>query len=190
MNGLEVRFATILSRGWWRLLLRGLAAIAFGVLTWLRPGISLAALILLFGVYSLADGFLDVWTAIAEQNEEEHWWVLLLGGLLGIGVGLMALFTPGLTAFVLRVYTAIWALARGLLEIMAAIRLRKEIRGEWLLILGGLTSLGFGALLMAHPGAGALAVLWLIAAYAVVFGILLVMLAFKARSFGQRLVPM
>ena len=186
MTGIETRFADILSRGWWRLLLRGLAAITFGLLTLLRPGISLAALVLLFGAYALVDGVLDIWNAIAGRKENDHWWVLLLGGLLGIVVGYITLTTPGITALALLFYIAIWAVARGVLQIVAAIRLRKEIEGEWLLVLGGLASVLFGVLLIARPGAGALAVLWLIGVYALVFGIITVALAFKARSFGQR----
>ena len=181
------KLATILSRNWWVLLLRGIVAIAFGVLTWFQPGISLASLVLLFGVYSMADGILGTWTAIAGRKERDHWWVLLLEGLVGIGVGLLTLFAPGVTALALLFYIAIWAIATGVLEIVAAIRLRKEIEGEWLLVLGGLASVVFGVLLMARPGVGVLAVLWLVAAYAVVFGVLLVILAFKARSFGRQL---
>jgi uncharacterized membrane protein HdeD (DUF308 family) len=187
MYGIEQGFATILSRNWWLLLLRGLAAIAFGILTWVQPGLSLAALVLLFGAYSLADGILDTWHAIAGRKEHEHWWVLLLAGLVGIGVGIITLTTPALTAVALLFYIAIWAIARGVLEIVAAIRLRKEIEGEWLLILGGIASVAFGTLLMARPGVGILTLLWLIAAYAVGIGILFVVLAFKARSFGAQL---
>jgi uncharacterized membrane protein HdeD (DUF308 family) len=182
MNIAENRLATILSRSWWVLLLRGLVAIAFGALAWLQPGISLAALVLLFGVYSMADGILGVWTAIAGRREHEHWWVLLLGGLLGIGVGILTFLAPGVTALALVLYIAVWAIATGVLQIVAAIRLRKEIQGEWLLILGGLASLVFGVLLMARPGAGAVSLLWLIGAYAIVFGVLLVLLAFKVRT--------
>lgn len=183
MNVVEKRLATILSRNWWVLLVRGLVAIAFGVLVWYQPGISLAALVLLFGAYALADGALGVWTAIAERKEREHWVLLLLGGLLGIGVGILTFSVPGLTALALVFYIAIWAVGTGVLEIVAAIRLRKEIEGEWLLILSGLVSVVFGVILMAQPGVGALAVLWLIATYAIIFGILLVILAFRARSF-------
>ncbi len=186
MTGVETRFADILSRGWWLLLLRGLAAIAFGLLTFFRPGISLAALVLVFGVYALVDGVLDVWNAIAGRKDNDHWWVLLIGGLLGIVVGFITLTTPGITALALLFYIAIWAIARGVLEIVAAIRLRKEIEGEWLLVLAGLASVLFGVLLITRPGAGALAVLWLIGGYALVFGIITVMLAFKARGFVNR----
>ena len=186
MNLVRARLADILSRGWWHLLLRGLAAIAFGVLTWLWPGISLAALVLLFGAYALMDGVLAVWTALSGRKEYDGWWVLLLIGLLGIGVGVMTFATPGLTAYALLLYIAIWAIFRGVLEIATAIRLRKEIEGEWVLVLGGVISVAFGALILARPGAGALAVLSLIAIYAVLVGILLVMLAFKLRNLGSR----
>ena len=183
MNIVEKKLAAILFRNWWVLLLRGLVAIAFGVLVWFQPAMSLAALVLLFGAYSMADGILSVWTAIAERKEREHWGLLLLGGLLGIGVGILTFLVPGITALALVFYIAVWAIATGVLEIVAAIRLRKEIEGEWLLILSGLVSVVFGVILMAQPGVGALAVLWLIATYAIVFGVLLVILAFKARSF-------
>ncbi len=183
MNLIEKHLATILFRNWWVLLLRGLIAIAFGLLVWFQPGISLAALVLLFGAYVMADGILGVWTAIAGRAEHEHWWLLLLEGLLGIGVGILTFFAPDITALGLLFYIAIWAVATGVLEIAAAIRLRKEIGGEWLLILCGLASVVCGVLLVVSPGAGALAVLWLIATYAIVFGVLLVILALKARSF-------
>lgn len=183
MNIVEKKLAAILFRNWWVLLLRGLVAIAFGVLIWFQPGISLAALVLLFGAYSMADGILGVWTAVTERKEREHWWLLLLEGLLGIGVGILTFFVPGITALALLFYIAIRAIATGVLEIVAAIRLRKEIEGEWLLILSGLASVVFGVILMAQPGVGVLAVLWLIATYAIVFGVLLVILSFKARSF-------
>ena len=182
------KLAAILSRNWWLLLLRGLVAILFGLLAYLQPGLSLASLVLFFGAYSLADGVIGVFSASAGRVEREHRWVLLLEGLVGIGVGVFTLFGPGVAALTLLFYIAIWAIATGLLEIVAAIRLRKEIKGEWLLISGGLVSVAFGGLLMAQPEAGALAVLWLIATYAVVFGLLLVALALKARGFSRRLM--
>lgn len=187
MNIPESPLVTILSRNWWVLLLRGLVAIAFGILALLLPGISIAALILLFGVYVLADGILGVSTAIAGRKEREHWWVLLLWGLAGIGVGILTFLAPGVTALVLLFYIAVWALATGVLEIVAAIHLRKEIKGEWRLILGGLASVVFGYLLLVRPGAGALALVWLIAIYAIVFGVLLAMLSFKMRAFVRQI---
>jgi uncharacterized membrane protein HdeD (DUF308 family) len=183
MEGIQERLASILTRSWWLLVLRALAAIAFGVLTWLQPAISLAALVLLFGAYAMVDGVLGVWMAIAGRRMNEYWWVLLLAGLVGIGVGLVAFIAPGVTALALLFYIALWAIATGILQILAAIRLRREIAGEWWLVLAGLASVAFGLILIARPAPGALALLWLIATYAVIFGVLLLLLAFKARSF-------
>lgn len=186
MNRVENPLAAILQRGWWLLLLRGIVAIAFGVLTWVQPGISAVALVLLFGAFAFADGVLGTWTALAGRADHEYWWLVLLRGLLGIGVGILAFVEPGVLALALIFYIAIWAIATGVLEIAAAIRLRREIQGEWLLILSGLISVIFGVVLVAHPGAGALALLWLIASFAIVFGVVLVILAFKARGFARR----
>src|SRR5262245_60291829 len=187
MEVVEERISERMSRSWWVLLLRGLVAILFGVLTWFRPGITLAALVILFGAYALVDGILDAWTAIAGRKQHEYWWATLLSGLVGIFIGILTLARPGITALPLLFYIALWAIARGVLEIVAALRLRKEIKNEWLLVLAGVASVLFGAILIARPGTGALAVIWLIGVYAFAFGILLVMLAFKARRFGQRL---
>ena len=181
------RFADSLSRGWWKLLLRGLAAILFAVLAFTNPGISLAALVIVFGAYAFVDGVLNVWMGISGRKEYDDWWVMLLIGLVGIGVGIITFMTPGITALALLFYIAIWAIVRGTLEIVAAVRLRKEIRNEWLLVLAGVASILFGVLLMARPGAGALAVVWLIAAYAFVLGIILMALAFKVRRFSKRM---
>jgi uncharacterized membrane protein HdeD (DUF308 family) len=170
----------LLSRTWWVLLLRGIFAIAFGVLAFVWPGITLASLVLLFGAWALVDGVFSIVGAI-RGGGSEPWWLLLLEGLVGVGIGVLTVFAPGVTALALLFYIAIWAIATGVLEIAAAIALRKEIEGEWLLGLGGLASVAFGAMLVARPGAGALAVLWLIGAYALVFGALLVLLGLRAR---------
>ena len=188
MDGIE-QLASILRRGWWLLVLRGVAAIAFGVLTWIRPAISLAALVLLFGVYALADGLLGLWMALSGRRGNDHWWLLLLASLVGIGVGILTFAAPGITALALLFYIAVWAIATGVLQIVAALRLRREISGEWWLILAGLASVAFGVILISRPAAGALAVVSFIAAYAIVFGVLELMLAFKARSFTAGLSP-
>ena len=159
MNIIEQRLSAVLSRAWWMLLLRGVIAILFAIMCWTRPGISLAALLWVFAFYTLTDGILGVVIAMSGRKEHEFWWVLLIQGIIGIGVGLITFAKPGVTALVFLFYIAIWAMAKGVLEIVAAIRLRKEIEGEWLLILGGLASVVFGSALMAHPGAGALAML-------------------------------
>lgn len=134
MNTVNNRFASILSMTWWVLMLRGVLAIIFGVLTWREPELSVTLLIVFFGAY-----------------------------------------------------IAIWAIATDVLQILAGIRLRKQIQGEWLLVLGGLASVIFGIFLMAQPVAGALTMAWLIALYAVVFGVVLVFLALRVRAFGQHM---
>ena len=181
----EQNLAAALGRNWWLLLLRGLVAIVFALLTWAQPGVTLATLVLVFGIYVLADGLLGVWSAIAKRRDNRHWWLLLLWGLVGIVVGVMTFIMPGITGLVLLMYIAAWAVITGVLQIVAAIRLRKEIKGEWLLILSGLVSVAFGVLLFLQPGAGALAVAWIIAAYAFIFGVLMVLLAFKVRKLGR-----
>jgi len=184
MSLIQDRLASILHRSWWLLLLRGLAAIAFGLLVWFRPGISLALLLLMFGIYTLVDGALSIWAAISGRGDHEHWWVLLLAGLLGVLVGALTFIAPGVTAIALLFYIAIWALGTGTLQIIAAIRLRKEIQGEWMLILAGLASVVLGIVFIARPGVGVLTLLWLIAVYAVLYGVLLVLLSFRVRRFG------
>ena len=181
----EQNLAAALGRNWWLLLLRGLVAIVFALLTWAQPGVSLAALVLVFGIYVLADGLLGVWSAIAKRRDNRHWWLLLLWGLVGIVVGVMTFIMPGITGLVLLMYIAAWAVITGVLQIVAAIRLRKEIKGEWLMILSGLVSVAFGVLLFLQPGAGALAVAWIIAAYAFIFGVLMVLRAVKVRKLGR-----
>jgi uncharacterized membrane protein HdeD (DUF308 family) len=186
MNGLNESMADTLHRGWLVLLLRGIAAIAFGLLAWSRPGVTLAAIVFLFGAYVLFDGILATWTAISRRKEQQYWWLLLLGGLAGIAIGVLTFTSPHITALLLLFYIAAWAIIRGVFEIAAAIRLRKEIEGEWLLIISGAISVLFGILLLARPGAGVLAVLWLISIFAITTGILLVMLAFKVRGLGKQ----
>jgi len=189
MDGVVSPFADMLSRGWKDLLLRGIAAIAFGLLAWMKPGMSLLALIFLFGIYAFVDGILAAWTGIRSRKVNEKWWVLLLVGLAGIAVGIITFISPVRTAFSLLVLIALWAIARGVIEIAAGFMARKEIEGEWVLVLAGVVSVLFGAILISHPAAGALGVLWLIGAYAVLGGILLVVLAFKVRSLAHRHQP-
>ncbi len=187
MNTIDKQISAVLSATWWVLLLRGLVAILFGILAWTRPGITLATLVMFWSAYVFVDGILGVGTAIAGSKAQEHRWLLALWGLLGVWVGVTTFRTPGITAVVLLFFMAIWAIATGVLQIAAAIRLRKEIQGEWLLGLGGLASVLFGGFLMSRPAAGAMVVVRVIAAYAVIYGVIFSVLAFKARSFGKAL---
>jgi uncharacterized membrane protein HdeD (DUF308 family) len=170
-----------LARNWWMLTLRGVFAILFGVLTWLQPGLSLKVLILTFGVYAFADGVIGAWSAISGRKTESHWWAWLLWALISVFAGIFTFISPEITAMALLFYIGFWAIASGVMEIVTGIRLRKAIQGEWLLMLGGLASVLFGVVILARPGVGALAMMWLIAFYAVAFGIILVMLGNKLR---------
>ena len=174
-----------LARYWWTFVLRGVAAIAFGTLAFISPGITLASLILVFGVYALVDGACAIAAAIANWRERpDHWWTLLVGAL-GILVGLMALLRPGITALGLLLYIVGWTLAVGVLQIVAAIRLRHEIEGEWRLALSGALAVLFALFVMASPGEGVLALLWLIGAFAILFGVLLVAFGFRLRGMAR-----
>jgi uncharacterized membrane protein HdeD (DUF308 family) len=179
--------ANILSTYWWTMLLRGIVWILLGLAVFAKPGLSLVVLTLYVGAVFLIDGISTIVGAIAGRKEQEHWVLLLLIGLAGIFVGLATFANPAITSVALLFYVAVWAIATGLLEIAAAIRLRREISGEWWLVGAGVLSLAFGVLIMAHPGAGLLGILWAIAAFALCFGVMLVVLAFRARSFGSHL---
>jgi uncharacterized membrane protein HdeD (DUF308 family) len=173
-----------LSRNWWVVLVRGLVGILFGIVTFFAPGITLAALVLVFGAYAFVDGILTLVSAIRRRSTTDRWWILVLEGIAGILVGIATLFVPGITALVLLYLIAAWALVTGVLELAAAIRLRKVITNEWLLALGGIVSILLGVLLIAAPRAGALAVVIWIGASAFVFGALLVGLSLRLRSLG------
>lgn len=172
------------SRHWWIFGLRGIAAILFGLLAFAWPGITLAVLVLLWGAYALVDGVLSLVSAF--RTTQSHRWSLLIEGLVGIAAGIGTFIWPGLTALVLLYIIAAWALITGVLELIAAVRLRRQVRDEWWLVLGGIASVVFGVLMLAMPAAGALAVVWLIAAYAIVFGVLLIGLAVRLHGVGAR----
>jgi uncharacterized membrane protein HdeD (DUF308 family) len=147
------------------------------------PGLTLLTLIFLWGAYAIVDGALALWEAIAGRRSEiaPRWWLAVVG-IAGILAGLMAFAWPGLTALVLLVFIATWAIVIGLLQIWGAIRLRKEIEGEWLLIVSGLLSVVFGIVLLVQPGTGALALVWLIAWFSILVGCLYIVLAFRLRK--------
>src|SRR5829696_4846109 len=180
----------VLSRNWWLVALRGLAAIVFGVLAFVWPAITLWALVLLFGAYMLVDGIFAIVAAVRAAGREARWWLLLIEGVLGVLAGLVAAFWPGLTALALLYFIAAWAIVTGILEIVGAIRLRQEIVGEWALGLSGALSVIFGILLVVLPApAGLLSLVWLIGAYALAFGALVLVLAFRLRSEAGREAP-
>jgi uncharacterized membrane protein HdeD (DUF308 family) len=170
-----------LAKNWWMLLLRGIAAIIFGALALAWPGLTLLTLIMFYGVFVLVDGVLAVAAAITGGAPAPRWWLAIVG-LLGIAAGALTFMMPGLTAVVLLYFIAGWAIATGAFQIIGAIRLRKEIDNEWFLILGGIVSVLFGVAMMAAPGAGALALVWVIGIYAVFMGAMFVALAFRLKK--------
>src|ERR1043165_6605473 len=176
--------AVVLARNWWALFLRGLFAVLFGILAFVWPGLTLTVLVLLFGAYVLVDGIFAIVAAVKVPVGSERWWILLLEGVVGVIVGVLTFVWPAMTAFVLLYFIAAWATITGVLEIVAATRLRRSISSEWLLGLSGVLSILFGLLLFVMPVAGALAVVWLIGIYAVAFGVLLLALSFRLRKWA------
>jgi uncharacterized membrane protein HdeD (DUF308 family) len=173
--------AATLSHNTWRMFaLRGLIAIAFGVLALAWPGITLLWLVVLFAAFALFGGVISIWGALTNRKSDDAWLVLLLG-LVSVGAGIIAILHPDLTALVLVLLMGANAIATGVLDIALAVRLRKEIRGEWVLVLAGLVSILFGVLVFLFPAAGALALVWLISFYAVVSGVLLLVAAWQLR---------
>jgi uncharacterized membrane protein HdeD (DUF308 family) len=174
-----------LARHWWLFALRGVAAIIFGVLALLVPGATLFVLVTFFGAYALVDGILAVITALQHREENNRWWVILLEGLAGVVIGVLTFVWPGMTLITLYYFIAIWAILTGVLEIISAIRLRREIRNEWSLGLAGLLSVILGLLLLADPAAGLVGLAYAVGIYAIVFGVLELYLSFRARGAAQ-----
>jgi uncharacterized membrane protein HdeD (DUF308 family) len=171
-----------LKLNWWLLALRGLVAVLFGVLAFMWPGATLITLVWLFGAFALVNGILSLVLAAKTPKGYPKVGSLIFGGLLGILAGLLAFVMPGITALGLLILIAAWAIVTGIMELVAAVRLRKIINNEWLLVLAGIASVVFGVLLLFQPAVGALALIWLIGAWALLFGILLMILAFRMRN--------
>lgn len=176
-----------LARNWWALVIRGVAAILFGILAFVWPGLTVLALVILFAAYAAIDGIFALVAAWRAVEGRRQWWPLALEGVAGIGVAVLTVVWPDATAFALLFLIAAWALVTGVLEIVTAIRLRKVIEGEWLLALVGVASIVFAALIVIFPGAGAVGIVWAIGVYAVVFGILLISLGLRLRALRTRL---
>jgi uncharacterized membrane protein HdeD (DUF308 family) len=177
----------LLSRHWWVLALRGLLAVLFGVVALIWPETTVRVLVVLFGIYAVLDGLFALLSALATPRRRAGWWLLLVEAVAGIAAGVVAFVWPQVTALVLLYLIAAWAILTGLLELIVAFRLRQEVEGEWVLALAGAVSVGLGLLLALRPGSGLIAVVWFVGAYAILFGILLIILAFRLRRLGQQL---
>jgi len=174
-----------LARNWWSLVIRGVVAVILGIVTFAWPGITLGALVLLFGAYALLDGIFSLIGAWRAVRSHERWSALVFEGVAGIVGAAVTVLWPAITALALVYIIAAWALVTGSLEIAAAVRLREYISGEWLLVLGGIASILFGIVAILLPLIGALAIASVIGIYASVFGVILIALGFRLRSWTR-----
>jgi uncharacterized membrane protein HdeD (DUF308 family) len=174
-----------LARWWWAFILRGLLAIAFGVLAFLSPMWGIAVLVALFAVWALFDGVTGAIAAVRSRGRDRSWWLGVLEGLIGIAAGVLAILFPAVAADVLLLIIAAWSVVTGTVEIWTAIRLREQISGELWLALAGLASIAFGVLIAFFPAAGALTVVWLIGSFAILFGVVLIVLGWRLRGIDQ-----
>jgi uncharacterized membrane protein HdeD (DUF308 family) len=175
------------ARYWWTVAVRGVLAVLFGVAAWIWPDVTVRVLVLLFGFYALVDGLLALAAAMMGgrlAGGRRGW--LIFEGVAGVAAGVLTFIWPEVTTLALLYLIAFWAIVTGVLEVAAAVLLRRELRGEWLLALGGIVSVLFGVFLVVNPGDGAVAIAWLIGLYAIVFGIALIALGLRLRQFGQR----
>ncbi len=188
---MEFEATRALGARWWTFVVRGVAAIVFGILAVALPKISLLALVILYGGFALANGVFSIITATRRGRAGERWGWFLFEGLVGIGAAIVAFVWPGITALVLLTIIAVWAILTGIGEVAAAVRLRRYVEGEWMLALSGVISILFGAVLLVDPSAGALAVVWIIGAYAIAFGLLLTGLGIRLQRLhaGERRMP-
>lgn len=176
----------LLMRSWWMLALRGTIAVVFGILALLWPGLTLLLLVAMFAAYAVLGGAVSVVAAVKNRKSDNGWWLILLLGLISIVAGVIAIFYPALTALALVLIMGANALITGVLDIAVGIRLRNAVRGAWLLFLAGIAAIVFGVFVFIAPGAGALALVWLVSFYAIFTGTVLIAFAFRARTWANR----
>lgn len=179
---LDVTGTVVLARWWWTFILRGILAIAFGILAFLAPGWGIAILVGLFAAWAIIDGVTSLYVGVRHRGAARSWWLEVLEGVVGIAAGAIALIFPTYAATALVLIIAAWSIVTGVAEIVMAIRLRQEIRGEFWLGLAGVASILFGIVLFLFPAAGALSLVWLIGSFALVFGIFLLILGWRLRT--------
>jgi uncharacterized membrane protein HdeD (DUF308 family) len=171
----------ILRQNWWMIAIRGVLGILFGLVALFLPGITMLSLVLVFAAYMLVDGAFCTYAAFKAMRQRERWGWLLLQGLASIAAAVIAVIWPGITVIAFVILIAAWAIVSGCLMLAAAYRLDKE-HGRWWLVFSGVVSLLYGALLVIAPVIGAIVLTWWIGAFSLVFGVLLLALAFKLRA--------
>lgn len=174
-----------LTRNWWMWLIRGIAAIIFGILAWIWPGATWVAIAILFGAYAFVDGVFAIFATIRAAETGQRWWPFLIEGIVGILIAAITFYDVRITLLALYFTIAAWAFLTGIFEIVAAVQLRKHIANEIWLIVAGIASIAFGVLMLWRPLAGFLAIIWLIAAYAIVFGIMMIGFSLRLRAHAQ-----
>jgi uncharacterized membrane protein HdeD (DUF308 family) len=172
----------VLARNWWALAVRGILAVLLGLVAFALPGVFLASLVWLFGAYCLVDGVFAIVAGLRAAQRHERWWPLALEGLVDITVGVVTLLLPAAAVLALLYLVSAWSIITGVFRISAAVRLRRQIRGEWLLILNGVLSVLFGVAIVVYPAVGLVTVVWIIGMYAILFGIILLALALRLRG--------
>jgi uncharacterized membrane protein HdeD (DUF308 family) len=177
-----------LSRYWWTLAVRGAIAVLFGLAAVFWPDITLRVLVWLYGFYAVVDGLVALAVLLVGGRlvADRRGW-LILEGIVGIAAGVFTFLWPGITALVLLYLIAAWAVLTGLLEVVAAIVLRRELRGEWLLALAGILSVAFGVFLAVRPGEGAITLVSVIGLFAILFGVALLALGARLRQLRNRI---
>jgi uncharacterized membrane protein HdeD (DUF308 family) len=176
-----------LTKFWWLIILRGVVSILFAIIAFTNPSLAFEALILLLGVFLIADGATAVYLGARMRGHDDDWWAILFEGALGIGLGVIALINPELTAAGLILVLAVWFLVTGVFEISTAIKLRREINNEWLLGIAGVISIALGILMVINPNAGAISIMWWLGFYAAAFGVLLIGLGLRMWQINKRM---
>ena len=171
----------VMSRHWGAIALRGVLAILFGVVAFVWPGPTVAVLVILLGAFALLEGITNIVIGVRGREGFE-----IFEGVVSAIVGLIFLFRPGIGALTVIYFVAAWAIITGITRVVAAIQLRRVLRNEWLLVLAGLASVLFGVIVAVFPGAGIVALIWFVAAWAIVIGVLLVALAIELRGMAHR----
>ena len=174
-----------IARWWWTFIIRGLVAVAFGVLAFLAPAWGIAVLVALFGAWALIDGVTGLVGGIRTRGRDRSWWLSILEGIVGIVAGVFAFLFPAQAAVALIFIIAAWAIITGVFEIVAAIRLREQIKGEFWLGLAGVASILYGVVIYLFPAAGALSIVWLIGSFAIAFGVFLLILGWRLRRINE-----